>query len=86
MLDTPDTLELTRDLQQIQRLIQTGEPVAPEERLERGRWVRVRSGIFAGFEGIVIKRHSQTRLVVSVHFLQQGASVMLDDCLLEAID
>jgi transcriptional antiterminator RfaH len=47
--------------------------------------VRVRSGAFADFEGTIIRRAGETRLLVAVDFLQQGASVQLDDCQLERV-
>jgi len=33
-----------------------------------------------GFEGRVLRRHQQTLLIVEVRFMNQGASVALDDC------
>ncbi len=75
-----DTKRLVTDLTQIHKLIQTGAPLAPEARIEPGDWVRVRNGKFAGFEGRVIRRHQQTLLIVEVRFMNQGASVALDDC------
>jgi transcriptional antiterminator RfaH len=79
----PDTVALTHDLRQIERLIETGAPLTAERRLEAGTLVRVRSGPFRGFEGTVLRRDRETRLLVAVNFLQQGASVLLEDCQLE---
>jgi transcriptional antiterminator RfaH len=84
-LAAPDPEALTQDLRRIRQLIETGEPVTPEAQLEPGMRVRVRSGVFAGFEGVVIRRRNETRLLVAVHFLQQGASVLLEDCQLERL-
>jgi transcription antitermination factor NusG len=81
----PDPAALTADLAQIRRLTESGAPLAPESRLGPGMRVRVRSGPFAGFEGAIIHRAGETRLVVAVDFLQQGASVQLDDCQLERV-
>ena len=77
---------LLNELRQIQRLIGTGAPLTPEHRILPGQRVRVRNGAFRGFEGLVVRREGETRLLVAVNFLQQGASVLLDDCQLEAID
>jgi transcriptional antiterminator RfaH len=82
----PDTSALTHDLRQIERLIQLGVPLTAERRLEAGAAVRVRSGPFRGFEGIVLRRDHETRLLVAVRFLQQGASILLEDCQLERLD
>jgi transcription antitermination factor NusG len=78
-----DGLRLTHDLAQIQRLIETGEPLSPEAKLEPGDQVRVKTGSFAGFEGTIVQRQNETRLLVAVNFMQQGASVLLQDCQLE---
>ena len=80
-----DGAELGRDLRQICELIEAGVPLTPEARLVPGEYVRVRTGPFAGYEGTVIRRQGQTRLLVSVNFLQQGASVVLEDCQLESL-
>ncbi len=56
-----------------------------ESRLEAGHHVRVRSGAFVGYEGTIIRREQETRLFVSVHFMEQGVSVKLEDCQLELI-
>jgi transcription antitermination factor NusG len=78
-----DGLQLTTDLAQIQSLISVGEPLSPESRLLPGDHVRVKTGSFAGFEGTIINRKNETRLLVAVGFMQQGASVLLEDCQLE---
>ncbi len=78
-----DGLGLTRDLAQIEQLIATGEPLSPESRLLPGDRVRVKGGNFSGFEGTIVRRKNETRLLVAVNFMQQGASVLLDDCQLE---
>ena len=51
-----------------------------------GNRVRVRRGPLAGLEGAVLVRRGQTRLLVQVNFLQKGASVEIDDFLLEPIE
>lgn len=75
--------QLVTDLRQIRDLINTGAPLTPESRLEPGDIVRVKSGQFAGFEGTIVRRNRETRLVVAVNFMNQGASVLLEDCQLE---
>jgi len=85
-LSVPDPAALTRDLRQVRRLIATGAPITPEARLLPGMRVVVRSGIFKGLEGAVIRREGKSRLLVAVNFLEQGASVVLDDSQFERID
>ena len=78
--------QLVFDLRQLRRLIAAEAPLTIESRLAPGRRVRVRQGAFAGLEGIVLKRRAETRLLVSINFLQQGASVEIDDFLLEPLE
>lgn len=77
--------ELTDELRQIRQLIATGAPLTPEACLVAGNRVRVKTGAFAGFEGTVLRRDGETRLLVTVGFMQRGASVLLDDCQLESL-
>lgn len=77
--------ELVTDLRQIRDLILTEYPLAPEEKLEPGQRVRVRSGVFKGFEGTVLRRENEIRLLIAVRYMGRGASVALDDCQLEPI-
>jgi transcription antitermination factor NusG len=85
-LVVPDPLRLTQDLRSIQRLIQSGAPLTLEARLQPGTRVRIRSGSFMGLEGVILRRDRRLRLLVAVNFLQQGASVLLDECQLESVD
>jgi len=80
-----DTEPLLADLKQISELVAMGVPLSVEGRLQPGQPVRVRNGAFAGFEGVVIRRDQETRLLVSVRFMDQGVSVKLDDCQLEPL-
>jgi transcriptional antiterminator RfaH len=84
-LAVTDVARLVGDLRQIQRLIELDAPLTVEARIEPGRRVRVRSGPMAGLEGTVMKRRGRDWLVVAVEFLQQGASVMLEDFQVEPL-
>lgn len=80
-----DVESFVSDMRQIRDLINIGVPLTVESRLEAGQQVRVRSGSFSGYEGTILRREQETRLLVSVHFMEQGVSVKLEDCQLEAI-
>jgi transcription antitermination factor NusG len=84
-LVVPDPAQLVHDLRQIKRLIELDAPLTVEARIEPGRRVRIRSGPMAGLEGIVTKRRGRDWLVVAVEFLQQGASVLLEDFQVEPL-
>lgn len=72
--------ELVFDLRQIKNLIAQDAPLSPESRLEPGQRVRIRNGSFAGYEGVISRRERETKLQVFVRFMDQGVSVLLDDC------
>lgn len=80
-----DSKGLTRDLQNLEHLITAGQPVSLEEKLQPGQLVRIRTGAFTGCEGTIVERRGARRLLVAVNFLQQGASVELDDFTLESL-
>ena len=84
-LPIPDAAAFVDDLRSIKRLIDTDRPLTPEALLEPGQPVRVRSGPLAGLEGTVVKRRGEQRLVVAVRFLNQGASIELEDVDLERL-
>jgi hypothetical protein len=81
-----DAALLCHDLQQIRRLIESGAPLTVERRLSPGQRVRVKAGGMMGLEGTVLSRRGGNRLLVAVNFLQQGASVALDDFMVEPLD
>ena len=80
-----DPAQLVEDLRQIRNLILTDAPLSPETRLVPGQKVRVKTGIFKGFEGTILRRENEIRLLISVRYMGRGASVVLDDCQLEQI-
>jgi transcription antitermination factor NusG len=77
---------LVTDLRRLRDLIAIGAPLAPEARIEAGDRVRIKSGQFAGFEGLIKRRQHETRLVIDVRFMNQGASVQIDDCQVELLE
>jgi transcriptional antiterminator RfaH len=85
ILAVEDPDQLVFDLRQLRQLIASNAPLTVESRLQPGQQVRVRQGAFAGLEGTVMKRRGQTRLLVSINFLQQGASVEIDDFMLDPL-
>lgn len=86
ILTVHDQKRFDHDLQSVCRLTTSNAALTIESRLVPGQRVRVRRGTFEGLEGTVVSRRGETRLVVHVDFLQQGASVEIDDFLFEPID
>ena len=77
--------QLRRELANVQALIDSNAPLAIERRLAPGDPVRIKNGSLQGLEGVVVKRHGKTRLLVAVTYLQQGVSIEIDDCALEQL-
>ncbi|MGE5193848.1 MAG: transcription termination/antitermination protein NusG, partial [Deltaproteobacteria bacterium] len=80
-----DGSQLAFDLRRLRQMLVSGVPVMPESKLEPGARVRVCSGPLTGHEGTVLRRRGETRLLVAVRFLQQGASVQIDEHDLEPL-
>jgi transcription antitermination factor NusG len=83
--EIPNPKELLHELRQIRDLINLQIPLLPESRIQPGQRVRVKSGRLKGIEGTVLRRDRELRLLVAVNFIQQGASLLLDDCELEVV-
>jgi transcriptional antiterminator RfaH len=77
--------KLRTDLLRFSELIALGAPLVPEARLVAGDRVRVKAGPFRGQEGVVLRRNGKTRLLIAINYLQRGASLEVDDCLLEYV-
>lgn len=80
-----DTPRFVKDLKQIYDALNAGVRLTPEAQLEKGQRVFVRNGPFKGYEGTVLRREGQTRLLLSIEFLEQGVSMEVDECQLTAI-
>jgi transcriptional antiterminator RfaH len=85
ILPVNDQDRLLTDLANVQTLIERDAPLALERRLDAGDMVRIKTGALKGLEGVVVKRHGKTRLLVAVTYLQQGVSVEIDDCALDQL-
>jgi transcription antitermination factor NusG len=84
-LSVTDGPALLADLLQIKRLIDLGAPLTPEDKLQPGMAVRVKTGPMRGLMGQVLERRGERRLLVAVNFIQRGASLDLADWEVERI-
>lgn len=78
-LGVADQERIWADLRQIHCLLASGLPVSPESTLVPGMPVEVVNGPLLGVTGTIIRHASGDRFVVRVDFIQQGASVLIDD-------
>ena len=77
--------ELIDDLRRVRQLLLTGEEVRPEPKPLVGRMAMVKNGAMKGLKGTITKTLSQHRLTVFVNFMQQGASVIVDEADVELL-
>ena len=85
-LEITEPSQFVADLRRIRQLLIVGEDVRPEPKPLIGKAAIVKSGAMAGAKGIVTHSHSQHRLTILVKFMQQGASVVIDEADLEFVD
>jgi transcriptional antiterminator RfaH len=85
-LSVEDQRRFHLDLMRVHQLMTSGAPLAPEERLRPGSRVEITAGPLAGLEGKVIRRGRRLKFVIEVHFLQRGASVEIDQWMIEPRD
>jgi transcriptional antiterminator RfaH len=85
VLAVPSQDELGEDLRRIHRVIESGLPVFPEEKLRPGMPVAIVEGPLAGLKGTLIRRKNKMTLTLKVSFLQQGASVEMENWMVEPI-
>ncbi len=84
-LQVTEPARFFEDLRRIRMLIESNVPLSIESRIQPGQRVRVISGPLMGVEGVVVQRRGVERLLVAVSFLQQGASVAIEDYQVEVI-
>jgi transcriptional antiterminator RfaH len=84
-LQVIDQAELTDNLRDIYRLIETGQPLSRVDAPAPGTKVRIISGPMSGIEGVVIRSGKALKLIVQVHFLQNGAAVEVDGSMIERV-
>lgn len=73
------------EIDAIRRVVESGASVEPHPFIKCGEWVRVNSGPLVGIQGILIKKKSLYRLVLSVEMLGKAAAVEIDSFLVERV-
>ncbi len=86
VLTVPDQDKFRTELLQVQRVVESDEPVDLYPRLVVGARCRVLRGSLAGLEGQVRKRKGPWRVYISVEFLGQSVELEIDSTLLEVLD
>lgn len=86
MVDVADQARLDHELAQIRRALEIGAGLDPYPYLKEGKMARVRSGPFAGIEGLIESKGRDDRLVLRIEALAQAVSLEIDVGLIEAVD
>jgi transcription antitermination factor NusG len=66
------------EIEAIRRVTGSGARVEPHPFWKWGDWVRVKTGPLVGVEGILVRKKTEFRLVVSVEILGRSAAVEVD--------
>lgn len=71
------------EIDAVYRVLENKVAAEPHQFLQRGDWVRVKSGALLGVEGILVRWKNLWRLVLSVELLQQAVAVEVDTSMVE---
>ncbi|MGC1726573.1 MAG: UpxY family transcription antiterminator [Candidatus Acidiferrales bacterium] len=74
------------EIDAIRRGVESGGRMEPHPFLKEGEWVRVKSGPLEGIQGILVRKKSQCRLVLSVEMLGKAAAVEVEAAQVEQLN
>jgi transcription antitermination factor NusG len=72
-------------IEAVQAVLRSGLNAEPCSYLSEGQRIRVKLGSLAGLEGLLLRKKSEWRMIVSVAMLQRAISVEIDRDWIEAI-
>ena len=82
-LEVTEPEPFVQEMRAIARLITAERPMTIESTWSAGTPVRVKTGPLEGYEGIIIQRRGDHRLLVEVSMLHRAVSVSIEDWDLE---
>jgi transcriptional antiterminator RfaH len=85
VLPVANQVQLFEDLKRINTVLEAGLAMTPEQRLQPGSEVTIVAGPLSGMQGTVIRHKNKISLILKVAFLQQGASVELENWMVEPL-
>ena len=86
LIEVKDQEKFLGELEQIERVLQTGTTLMPHKYVKVGQKCRVVAGPLMGLQGIVVNTKGMMRLVLQVDMLGQAASVEIDIDMIELVD
>ena len=72
-------------IEAVQTMVEQRMPYDPHPFLKEGMRVRVKHGVLAGAEGILVAKKNHYRLVISVDLIQQSVAVDIDSAAVEPL-
>ncbi|MFP4000152.1 MAG: transcription termination/antitermination NusG family protein [Desulfobacterales bacterium] len=84
-IDVPDPETLVYELKQIRTALDGDMPVYPVEFFTVGQRVRIKKGPMKDVEGVITRKGTKYRLVLSVTAIAQSVSVELDEDMVERL-
>lgn len=85
LIDVPDQAAFGRELAQIRELQKSGATLRPFIDVVPGDAVRITSGAFKGYVGVVVEERGSERLIVSVSLLKKAVAVEFPREILTAV-
>jgi transcription antitermination factor NusG len=73
-------------IQAVQKMVEQHLPYDPHPYLSEGMRVRVKRGVLAGAEGVLVAKKQHHRLVISIDIIQQSVAVDIDSADVERLD
>jgi transcription antitermination factor NusG len=73
------------EIDAVRRLVESSLRIEPHPFLKCGDWVRIKSGPLEGIQGILVRKKSAYRLVLSVQMLARSAAVEVDISVVERV-
>lgn len=80
-----DQARLRADLERVYRLVTSGSPVGPEERLQPGLRVEITHGCLSGMQGTILRRGDQLTFYVEVELIRRGVSVPVQSWMIRPV-
>jgi transcription antitermination factor NusG len=75
-----------KEIEAVRRVVGSGLHIEPHPFVKCGELVRVKAGPLVGLQGILVRKKSLYRLVLSVEMLGKSAAVEVDALLVEKLD
>jgi transcription antitermination factor NusG len=78
LIEVQDQAQLGTELEQLRQLQLTGASLKAHHELQPGQPVRIESGAFSGYTGIVERGKGNDRLIVRISLIRQSVAVEFD--------